>query len=412
MLQLFKNPSDNNWMNNATIAVGCDVLMPHLNERQQRLAAAAEARRIGRGGVTAVSRQTGLSRPAIYRGLAELDQEPLLPVDRCRRPGGGRKRLEVKMPAVVDALKALLEPSTIGDPERVLLWTCKSTRTLAAELKLKGFEVSHSVVNHLLKAQNYSLQTNVKNLAEGKPHPDRNAQFEYIHGLVKDYLKEGLPVLSIDAKKKELVGPYRNPGRTYRKRGLPEAVRAHDFKDKNLGHAIPYGLYDVGRNTGWVNVGCDHNTAAFAVASLRRWWQDVGLIQYPKAKQLLLCADAGGNNGYRSRSWKAELQKLCVETGLEVSVCHLPPGTSKWNKIEHRLFAHISMNWRGQPLVSHEVILKLIAGTQTRTGLSVTACLDRSLYPLGVKVTDKELKAVNLHPHSFHGEWNYDIQAP
>ena len=384
------------------------LVLPHLSERQRRVLLAAEARFVGRGGISLVARAAKVSRPSIHKGLRELDMPLQLPEGRARRPGGGRKRLKEKDPTLVAALESLVDPDTRGDPMSPLRWTCKSTRELTETLTRQAHPVSHRVVGELLREADYSLQANAKRL-EGADHPDRDAQFRYINEMVKSFLGNGLPAVSVDAKKKELVGPFKNGGREWQPKGNPEEVRVHDFPDPKLGKAIPYGIYDVGRNAGWVTVGTDHDTAGFAVACLRRWWQAVGVMVYPRADRLLICADGGGSNGYRVRLWKVELQRLATETGLQVTVCHLPPGTSKWNKIEHRLFSHISMNWRGRPLVSHEVIVELIGATTSRQGLHIQAELDAGLYPTQVKVTDAQMAAVQVAPHAFHGEWNYTI---
>jgi hypothetical protein len=384
------------------------LVLPHLNERQRRVFLAAEAQALGRGGISLVARAAKVSRPSIHKGLRELAGTPQLLKGRARRPGGGRKRLKEKDPTLLPALESLVDPETRGDPMSPLRWTCKSTRQLAETLTGQGHPVSHRVVGELLRAADYSLQGNAKRL-EGSDHADRDAQFRYINETVKSFLAEGRPVVSVDAKKKELVGSFKNGGREWQPKGEPEAVRVHDFPDPKLGKAIPYGIYDVGRNAGWVTVGTDHDTAAFAVACLRRWWQAVGVAVYPRADRLLICADGGGSNGYRVRLWKVALQRFASESGLRVTVCHLPPGTSKWNKIEHRLFSHISMNWRGRPLVSHEVIVELIGATTSRQGLRIQAELDTGAYPTQVKVTDEEMAAVHVAPHPFHGEWNYTI---
>jgi transposase len=383
------------------------AVLPYLNERQQRLLLAVEARSIGYGGVSQVSRASGVSRPTIYRGLRELLEESA-EVLMVRSPGGGRKRIEEVDPTILDDLDQLIAPDTRGDPMSPLRWTCKSTRQLAAALQQRGHRISHQLVAELLRSSGYSLQGNAKTL-EGKQHPDRDAQFNYLSEQSKTFLEQGLPVISMDAKKKELVGQFENPGREWQPQKQPVAVNVHDFPDPQLGKAIPYGIYDIGQNTGWVWVGQDHDTARNAVASLHRWWQLVGGPTYPQAKQLLISADSGGSNGYRLRLWKFELQQFVDLTGLEVTVCHLPPGTSKWNKIEHRLFSHISMNWRGRPLSSHEVIVELIGATTTTNGLTVQAELDTGIYPLKVKVSDAELATVQITPHAFHGEWNYTI---
>jgi len=384
------------------------ALFPHLTERQRRLAAAAEARALGYGGISLVSEVTGMSRATLHRGLAELNKEEL-PPERSRREGGGRIKLRDRDPTLVKELRALVDPSTRGDPMCPLRWTCKSTRELARVLNRNRHRVSHRVVAEILKEEGYSLQANMKTLEEGSEHPDRDEQFRYINRQVAAYMRRGLPVISVDTKKKELIGKYRNSGREYQRKGQPEKVKVHDFIDPEVPKAIPYGVYDVAKNLGWVNVGCDHDTAAFAMASIARWWSGMGESIYPRAKELLMCADGGGSNGYRIRLWKIQLQRFADDTGLKVTVCHLPPGTSKWNKIEHRLFSHISMNWRGRPLVSHEVVVKLIATTKTRTGLRVKAQLDRRKYPPKIKVSEEDLRSVNLKRHEFHGDWNYTV---
>ena len=348
-----------------------------------------------------------MSRVTIAHGLAELDADDL-PPERSRRPGGGRKSVEALDPTVVDDLQALVDPVTRGDPTSPLRWTCKSTRQLAAALVAKGHKIGHTTVAELLHALGYSLQANSKTL-EGSNHPDRDAQFGYINRQANRHLRRGLPVISVDTKKKELIGQYQNKGRELQPKGKPEQVSIHDFINPDAGKAIPYGIYDLANNLGWVNVGTDHDTAAFAVESIRRWWNTMGLPLYPKADKLLICADSGGSNGYRTRLWKVELQRLADETGLDVTVCHFPPGTSKWNKIEHRLFSYISMNWRGKPLVSHEVVVNLIAATTTAKGLKVTAELDENLYPTKIVVPKKAMQQVNLQSHGFHREWNYTI---
>jgi hypothetical protein len=379
-------------------------VFPHLDERQRRILAAVEARSLGRGGITRVAEATGMSRSTVTAAVKELETG-LVVTDRVRRPGGGAKSITEKYPTLEGALKALVDPETRGDPESALLYTLKSTRQLAAELQAQGYEVSHEMVAQLLRRLRYSLQANAKT-REGSSHVDRDAQFRYINDQVAAYSASGDPVISVDAKKKELVGNFKNPGREWQPVGEPEEVSVYDFPDKAVGKAIPYGVYDVGANEGWVSVGGDHDTAAFAVETIRRWYRCVGQPTYPGASRLLICADGGGSNASRSRLWKTELGGLVAETGLEITVCHLPPGTSKWNKIEHRLFSHISMNWRGRPLVSHEVAVELIAATTTRTGLKVRAERDLGLYPTRIKVSDEDLAAVPLHKHAFHGEWN------
>jgi transposase len=384
-----------------------NTLMRHLDERQRRLLAAAEARVLGYGGISLVAEASGLSRTTIHRALEELDA-PALPGGRARQVGGGRKRISEQNSSLLVALEELIAPVTRGHPESPLRWTCKSTRHLASALDKQGYTVSHTTVADLLQQLGYSLQANAKTL-EGKQHADRDAQFQYINRLTKSHLRRKLPAISVDTKKKELVGEYKNGGREWQPQGQPEPVKTHDFPNPKIGKAIPYGVYDMGRNEGWVNVGCDHDTASFAVESIRRWWRCMGRKVYPDADQLLISADAGGSNGYRPRLWKVELQQLADETGLKITVCHFPPGTSKWNKVEHRLFAHITMNWRGRPLVSHEVVVNLIGSTTTRNGLKVKARLDTSIYPTKIKVPDEDIESVNLKPHKFHGEWNYTI---
>ena len=382
-------------------------LMPHLDERQRRLLAAAEAEALGYGGVARVARASGLSRPTIHKGLAELVERPL-PSQRIRRAGGGRKKARDLDPTLLNTLEDLIDPVTRGDPMSPLRWTCKSTRHLADALATLGHPVSHATVAQLLHHLHYTLQGTAKT-QEGKQHPDRDAQFQYINNHTRSFLDRKLPAISVDAKKKELVGPYAKAGQEWQPMSVPEEVNTHDFPDPNVGKAIPYGVYDIGRNQGWVQVGCDHDTASFAVQSIRSWWQSMGRPCYPQAKEVLINADAGGSNGYRIRLWKVQLQHLADDTGLRITVCHFPPGTSKWNKIEHRLFSHITMNWRGHPLTSHEVVVNLIGDTTTRTGLKVKAQLDQQRYPTKVKVSNKELSQVNLTRHPFHGEWNYTI---
>ena len=382
-------------------------LFPHLDERQRRLVVAADAQGLGRGGVSVVARASGLSRPTIHKGLRELDEEPL-PPSRVRREGAGRKRLTDQRPGLLQELESLIEPTTRGDPESPLRWTCKSTRQLSAVLEQRGFPVSHPTVAALLQALGYSLQANVKTL-EGTKHPDRDAQFQYISRMSREFLDQGFPVISVDTKKKELIGPFAQSGKEWRPQGQPEKVMIHDFADPTLGKVIPYGVYDVGQDLGWVSVGCDHDTASFAVESIRRWWKRMGQARYPNADALLICADGGGSNGYRVRLWKVELQRFARETGLRITVCHFPPGASKWNKIEHRLFSHITLNWRGRPLISHDIVVKLIGATTTNTGLRVKAALDKRRYAKGIKVTDEEMKSIHLEPHTFHGDWNYTV---
>ncbi len=383
------------------------AILPHLNEKQRRLILAAEAQSLGHGGISRVARASGISRATIQKALREVNR-PDTPPDRIRRVGGGRKKTRDRDASLLADLEALVNPDTRGDPMSPLRWTCKSTRQLAEALNQHGHQVSEHIVRDLLHEAGYSLQANAKTL-EASRHPDRDAQFRYLNEEIKVRLAQGLPVVSVDTKKKELVGAYKNGGQEWQPKGTPESVNVHDFPDPALGKAIPYGIYDLGRNAGWVTVGQDHDTASFAVASLQRCWTMVGVRVYPQADQLLICADGGGSNGYRVRLWKLELQRFANATGLQVTVCHLPPGTSKWNKIEHRLFSHISMNWRGRPLVSHQVVVELIGATTRREGLQVQAELDTGIYPTQVKVSDAELAAVQITPHAFHGEWNYTI---
>ena len=379
-----------------------------LDERSRRLWAAAESKALGTGGISAVSQVTGMSRPVIRQGLKELSTPAVRPTGRIRRPGGGRKKARQKDPTLVADLEKLVEPTTRGHPETCLRWTCKSVRKLAEELNRLGHQVSYPVVAQLLHELDYSLQANRKT-KEGDSHPDRDAQFEYIDNRVQAYLALRQPVISVDTKKKELVGDFKNAGQQWRPKGDPEKVRVYDFAIPELGRAAPYGVYDLAYNTGWVSVGVDHDTASFAVETIRRWWYAMGQEKYPRAEKLLITADGGGSNGSRVRLWKLELQRLADETRLVIAVSHFPPGTSKWNKIEHRLFSFISKNWRGKPLTSLKVIVNLIAGTTTKKGLKVRAAIDAASYPAGVKVPDSEMAEIQLHRHAFHGEWNYDI---
>jgi hypothetical protein len=386
------------------------ALDPVLDERSRRRFAAAEACAAGRGGVSAVSRITGIARSTVMRGLAELgaDGASQLASGRLRRPGGGRKKLTETDPTLLSDLKALVEPTTRGDPEAPLLWTSRSLRNLAEALRAMGHCVGHNVVADLLRQLNYSLQANQKT-REGGHSPDRDAQFNYINAQMTAALAAGQPAVSVDTKKKELVGDFKNAGQELRPKGQPEPVRVHDFKIPELGRASPYGVYDIAGNTGWVSVGIDHDTASFAVNAIRRWWQVMGRDRYPEARTLLITADCGGSNGVRLRLWKRELQVLADELGLTITVSHLPPGTSKWNKVEHRLFSFITQNWRGKPLVSYQTIVQLIASTTTRSGLNVKCEVDTGSYPAGIKVTDEEMSSINIKPHEFHGEWNYTI---
>ena len=379
------------------------------NERQRRLWAAAEAKSVGYGGVSLVHRATGISRRAIHVGLKELTAVGLFPLQRVRRPGAGRWKLTKIQEGMAEALDALVEPTARGDPQSPLRWTCKSLRHLAGALREQGFQISHQTVADLLHEADYSLQANRKTL-EGNNHPDRDAQFNYINQKVKAFQRRGQPVISIDTKKKELIGNFRNGGREWRPQGKPIPVKVHDFKDQELGKGIPYGVFDMTHNEAWVSVGIDHDTAEFAAATILQWWRRMGAKRFSQATEILITADSGGSNGARSRLWKVALQTLADRTGLKVTVAHFPPGTSKWNKIEHRLFCHITQNWRGRPLASHEIMVKLIGSTTTRTGLRVKAALDRRCYPDGKKVSDDELAQVKLHRATFHGDWNYSIK--
>ncbi len=383
-----------------------------LDERRRRQWAAAEARDTGWGGISLVARATGLSRPTIMAGLKELDlssKRRAVTGARVRSPGGGRRPLTQSDPGLLEALERLIDPATRGDPMSPLRWTCKSTDKLAEELTRQNHPVSDRTVAMLLKQQGYSLQANRKT-REGSSHPDRNAQFEYINRQVRAFQKRQQPVISVDTKKKELVGEFKNAGEEWRPKGQPEKVSVHDFPDKKLGKAIPYGVYDLACNEGWVSVGIDHDTAEFACASIQRWWNEMGADRFPRACELLITADGGGSNSSRNRLWKKSLQWLANELDIPLRVCHFPPGTSKWNKIEHRLFCFITKNWRGRPLTTYEVIVNLIASTTTKTGLVVRAALDARQYETGIKVTDEELQHLRLTPDKFHGEWNYSIK--
>jgi transposase len=383
------------------------VLRAHLDERQRRLVLGVEAYELGRGGIKAVAAATGVHPDTVARGVREVTGKAE-PAVRVRAPGGGRKRLAVTDPELASALRALVDPATRGDPMSLLVWTTKSTKKLAAALSSMGHRVSDRTVARMLAEMGFSLQGNAK-VAEGRQHEDRDAQFAYLNSVVTAQVAAGQPVISVDTKKKELVGDFKNGGREYQPAGRPERVNVHDFPDQDLGKAIPYGIYDVSANTGWVSVGVDHDTSAFAVATLRRWWETIGKDRYPDADRLLVCADGGGSNGYRIRAWKIELAKLAAETGLSITVCHLPPGTSKWNRIEHRLFSQITLNWRGRPLITHQVIVDLISATTTSTGLRVHCVLDTEHYPTGIKYTNADVKALPITRHDFHGEWNYTI---
>ena len=392
-----------------TIREKFDLLVPELDERSRRAWAATEALALGWGGVSTVYRATGLAISTIRRGIEELSSADRPARDRVRREGGGRKPATATDPSLLEDLEGLLDPSTRGHPECPLRWTIKSVRRLAAELRRRGHGVSHVLVARLLRDLGFSLQANRK-VREGGKHPDRNAQFEHINREVSARLRRGEPAISVDTKKKELLGSFKNAGREWHPKGQAPEVNVYDFVNPELGKAIPYGVYDIAQNEGWVSVGVDHDTAEFAVATIRRWWEDLGRKRYPRARRLLIVADGGGSNGYRLRLWKWELQKLADEIGFPITVCHLPPGTSKWNKIEHRLFSFISQNWRGKPLLNRATVVNLIASTTTKTGLKVHACLDAKNYAAGRKVSDEELESLKIRRSKFHGEWNYAIQ--
>lgn len=390
------------------------ILRPHLDELSMRLVAAADAEALGRGGPSLVAKASGLSRTTIYAGLNDLKKETAEPVPsskakvRIRRSGGGRKRLAESNPVLLEDLDKLVDPITRGDPESPLRWTCKSTTKLAKELRAKGHQVSQRTVWTLLDQLGYSMQSNRKAL-EGSENPDRDEQFHYIAKKVQQFQETSSPVISVDTKKKELVGRFKNAGREWQKKGEPEKVNVHDFADKELGKIVPYGVYDLTYNQGWVSIGINHDTAEFAVATIRRWWKRMGYRLYPDATELLITADGGGSNGSRVRLWKIELQKLSDELNMTIHVCHFPPGTSKWNKIEHRMFCHISENWRGRPLESQAVVVNLIANTRTEKGLEIQAELDESLYSTGIKIPDKYMASLSIQRDEFHGEWNYKI---
>jgi transposase len=387
-----------------------ELLFPYLNEKQKRLLAAAEAEQLGEGAQSYLSVQLGIHRSVIKNGLKELHSEtPEEEKERVRKAGGGRKSLEENQPGLMTTLQFIVEPGTRGDPETPLKWTSKSVTKIAIELAEWGYKISPSSVCDLLKKMGYSLQAN-KKVKEGDEHPDRDKQFEHINSEVKAALEQGQPVISVDTKKRELIGDVKNPGRRWEVKGHPTEVMSHDFKREGMSVAIPYGIYDVKNNNGFVNVGIDHDTAVFSVQSIRTWWNTLGKQAYPTAKKILVCADCGGSNGYRNRLWKRELQTFSSEVGLDIQVCHLPPGTSKWNKIEHRLFSEISKNWRGHPLESLETIIKLISSTTTQTGLKVETNLDENKYPTGIKVSKKEVLKLRINKHEFHGEWNYTMQ--
>jgi hypothetical protein len=398
-------------MDRSTLRAKFQGLQPTFTERSRRLWAATEARALGHGGIGAVEAATGISRSTIQRGLRELESgaHVLLPAERTRRAGAGRKPIYDTDPTVFADLEALIAPETRGDPESPLRWTTKSVRELAQALTDQGHTISHTLVDQLLHALNYSLQGNAKT-REGEQHADRDAQFDYINATVRRFQRRRQPVISVDTKKKELVGDFKNGGREWEPQGTPARVRVHDFEIPEQGKAIPYGVYDLQRNEGWVSVGIDHDTASFAVNTIRRWWAAMGRAAYPKAESLLITADAGGSNASRSRLWKWELQRFATRTRLAVTVCHLPPGTSKWNKIEHRLFSFIAMNWRGKPLESISTIVSLIGATRSRTGLRVRSEIDARRYPKGVLITEDQLASLRLSAHEFHGEWNYTLR--
>jgi hypothetical protein len=387
------------------------ALAPALNERSRRLWAAIEAKSIGHGGISIVERAVAISHSTISRGMKELKsgQKPM-DAEHIRRPGGGRKNAATQDPTLKKDLEALVEPTLAGDPQSPLRWTSKSLRKLSTELQAMGHKASHQTVAALLMEAQYSLQANRKSVEEGKRHPDRDAQFRYINEQVLKFQRIHQPVISVDTKKKEIIGDFKNAGKEWRPKGTPERVRVHDFLIEENGKAAPYGVYDITRNAGWVSVGIDHDTASFAVSTIRRWWQGMGRRVYPQAKKLFITADSGGSNGARLRLWKWELQKFADETGQSITVCHFPPGTSKWNKIEHRLFSYITMNWRGRPLTSLVTIVSLIASTRTKKGLRVRCEIDKGRYPKGIEISDEQMTTINLHRHSFHGDWNYTIR--
>lgn len=397
-----------------TIQRKYEQLAPYFNESSLRMWAASEALSWGHGGITSVARATGLSRTTVHAGITELEQSEALPSPHpssvgIRRPGGGRKRLIETDPTLLKDLESLIDPVTRGDPESPLCWTSKSTPKLTKELQAMGHQVSQRTVCSLLRDLRYSLQSNRKTQEGKQSHPERDEQFQHIAITVKAFQQRQQPVISVDAKKKELIGNYHNGGQEWQPKGYPMSVKTHNFMDKQLGKVIPYGVYDITQNQGWVTVGIDHNTAQFAVASIRQWWYQMGQALYPNAHELLITADCGGSNSYRAKLWKWELQQLASKLGLTLQICHFPPGTSKWNKIEHRLFSQITENWRGRPLVSREVVINLIANTTTTTGLKVNAALDEGQYPTGIQVTDEQFNSIQIEKDLFHGEWNYRI---
>ena len=391
-----------------TLRLKLGEVLPLMNEKQRRLLVASEAKWYGRGGVSIVASVTGMSRQTIYAGLADLAMGDNSP--RIRKPGGGRKKLREQNPKIVKKIEDLIDDGTRGDPESPLRWTSQSVRKVEESLMENGFTISHMTVARILHEQEYSLQANRKTSEGKKDHPDRDQQFRYINEQAKQFLRDGDPVISVDTKKKELVGNYKNSGREWKQKGRAVEVLSHDFPDSEVPKAVPYGVYDIGGNTGWVNVGTDADTAEFAVESIRQWWKWMGSKKYLKAKDILICADSGGSNGYRSHLWKRELQELANQNKVKITVCHFPPGTSKWNKIEHRLFSYISMNWRGRPLTDYRTVVNLIASTTTKTGLTVKVRLDKKKYRRGIKVSPDELKKLSIQQHEFHGEWNYTIK--
>ena len=403
MLRPMSEASVIEWIREKYAAIACD-----LDERGRRRWAAAEARSLGWGGITAVALATGISDRTVRTGIKELDDPEAAPSNRQRLPGAGRRTREAEQPGLADALEELVESGTRGDPMSALRWICKSTRTLADELQRQGFHVSCNTVGQLLRTRGYSLQANRKTV-EGKQHEDRDAQFIHINRRVKACQRSGQPAISVDTKKKEPLGNLKNPGRTYRRKGDPIRVKTHDFPDKTLGKAVPYGVYDIINNEAGVSVGISHDTAEFAVSAIRRWWQEMGRQRYPKAKRLLITADSGGSNSPRTRLWRWVLQEFADETGLTIELCHYPPGTSKWNKIEHRLFCHITRNWQGVPLETHEIVVQLIGATKTDQGLEVHAWLDEATYEKARKVSNSDLATVRIKRNKFHGEWNYEI---
>lgn len=386
------------------------IMSPYLNERQRRLFAASEAKIIGHGGISILSRLTGICRETITIGWKELDSGESIDESQIRKKGGGRKRITETYPGIKEELEKLIEPVTRGDPESLILWTSKSMEKLAEELTKKGFPITQKTVGVLLEELEYSLQKNKKNIESGSQNPERNEQFEYIYKKTNEFRERSQPIISVDTKKKELVGNYKNSGAEYCKKGKPIEVNIHDFEDEKSGSIRPYGIYDITTNTGMVNVGTDNDTGAFAIESIRRWWNTLGSEGYPGAKELLIMADGGGSNGSRVRLWKVELQKLANETGLEISVCHFPPGTSKWNKIEHRMFSYISINMRGKPLTSHEVAINLISSTTTKKGLKISCMLDENKYEKGIKIKNKEMRKINMTKDDYQGKWNYTVK--